>query len=205
MIARLFLVKSLVILLFFFSSFPANAQIKGDFELVGKMPAPHSLSVVQVEEFLNFTCPHCNNFRNLSKDLFKKYGKRIKHINNPVLFPRQNDLAIRLFYVGQKAGKETEVKEMIFDSTFIYGVNIYDPATVDFMARSAGLGDSYRTQGGENWITEKISETEMRAKEATVSATPTLVLAGALKLTPKVGMEEFVGNLDSILEQLLKK
>ncbi|MDH4246953.1 MAG: thioredoxin domain-containing protein [Deltaproteobacteria bacterium] len=183
---------------------PASAQIKGDFESLGKIPAPHSLEVVQIEEFLNFTCPHCNNFRTLSKDLFKKYGKRIKHINNPILFPRQNDYALRLFYVGQKAGKEAEVKEMIFDSTFVFGVNIYDPATVEFMARSLGIGDSYQKQGNEPWVTELISKTEFRAKEALVNSTPTLVLAGTIKISPKVGMQEFINNLDNLLGQLLK-
>ena len=152
----------------------AQAKITGNFEVIGKLPEPNSLSEVKFEEFLNFTCPHCNNFRNLSKDLFKRYGKKLKHVNNPILFRGQNDMALRLFFLAQKDGREEEMKEMIFDASFVFGVNIYDPATIDFLARSAGMGDRYKKNGGDAWVTEKITDAEFRAKEAGIMSTPPL-------------------------------
>ena len=62
----------------------AFGQIKGIFDEIGDIPEKHTLDVVILEEFLNFTCPHCNNFRKFSKPLFKKYGARLKKINIPI-------------------------------------------------------------------------------------------------------------------------
>ena len=179
-------------------------QIQGSFEVIGSVPKKHSLEVVVVEEFLNFTCPHCNNFRNSAKSVFEKYGSRIQRKNQPILFRGQPDHPLRLYFIAQRAGRAAEIKEMIFDASFKYGVNIYDPKVVGYLARSAGLFKEFQKDGQADWVTAKILESHKLADRYGIEATPTLVLNGTLRLVPRTGMQEFINNFDTLVQQMLK-
>ena len=104
----------------------AFGQIKGTFDTIGEIPKKNTQDVVVLEEFLNFTCPHCNNFRKFSKPLFKKYGPRLKKVNVPIAFRGQSDLVLRLYFIAEKAGVGDAVKEAIFDAKFSSGFSLED-------------------------------------------------------------------------------
>jgi predicted DsbA family dithiol-disulfide isomerase len=156
------------------------------------------------EEYLNFTCPHCNNFRGAQQPLLKKFGDKLQVVQIPVLFRGQNDAALRLFHIGAREGKKQIVLDALFDAGFRYGVNINDPAVVNYLARSAGLGDAYARDYNADWVNAKLAESAAKADAAGVHATPTVVLQGAVRITPEGGMDAFVNNLDSLISQLLK-
>lgn len=185
----------------------AKAQaLVGKFAAVRDAPAPKSLDVVVVEEFLNFSCPHCNHFRDVAKPVFAKYGKRVKLIWVPVLFRGQVDAPLRLFYIARNQGlpKEQEIEAALFEASFKAGVNVFDPQVVSYLARTHGLLDAYTKESPAQWVTQRIADGHARADSFGVDATPTLVLQGALRLVPDSTMEEFVANFDSLVGQLLK-
>jgi protein dithiol oxidoreductase (disulfide-forming) len=182
----------------------SGQELQGAYEAIGPVPKPHSLKVVHLEEFLNFTCPHCNNFREVAKPLFEKYGTRVKRTYVPILFRGQTDDPLRLYFIAERAGRAEEVNELIFDATFRYGVNIYDPKIVGYLARSAGLADQFQQEAHAKWVDEKIQQAAVLADHYGVEATPTVVLDGSLRLVPRTGMQEFVGNLDQLIQELLK-
>jgi len=184
--------------------FSAAAQVEGNYERIGPVPAKNSLDSVLFEEYINFTCPHCNNFRAASMSLTRKYAKRLNRQYVPVLFRGQNDAALRLFYIAQKQGREAEVVNALFDATFKYGVNINDAAIVSYLARSSGLAEAYERDYSADWVTQKVAESRDKADAAGITATPTIVIQNALRIMPSGGMQEFVGNLDRIIAQLLK-
>ena len=186
-------------------SLPAAAQIEGDYERIGPVPKPRSHDVVLFEEYLNFTCPHCNSFREQAGPLFRKHGKRLQVVHIPILFRGQNDAAPRLFYVAQKEGKEEEIMAALFDATFKYGVNINDPAVVNYLARSAGVGEAYQRNFNAAWVNAKLQEAAQKADQAGITATPTVILQGSLRLLPKGGMPAYIANIDHIISQLLKQ
>ena len=195
---------TLILFLLFWLPAAAHAQIEGRYEIIGAVPKPHSLAVVQFDEYLNFTCPHCNNFRKAAKPLKKKYGKRLKVTYLPILFRGQADGPLRLFYIAQSVGRTEEIKNLIFDAAFNSGVNIYDPAVVSYLARSSGLGEKFRKEVNAEWVTRKVIAAQRRASEDGVRATPTVVLQRALLTSPQTGMQAYVGNLDHIIAQLLR-
>ncbi len=197
------LLAGLIFLVLFHA--PAPAQIEGVYEQIGPIPAQHSLDVVVLEEFLNFQCPHCNNFRNLSKPLFKKYGNRVRKINVPILFRGQNDLPLRLYFIAEKKGQGPQVKELLFDTQHNYGYNVHLPQVVGHVARQAGLWEAFQKEYTESWVSDKVQAAMARADAAGVRGTPTIVLNNALRLTPRTGMNIFVKNLDRIIAQLLKR
>lgn len=182
-----------------------SAEIEGRYEKIGTVPKKHTLAEVQFDEYLNFTCPHCNNFRKAAIAIKKKYGKRLKITYFPILFSRQSDYPLRLFYIGQSVGRTEEIKNLIFDAAFESGVNIYDPAIVSYIARSAGLAEKYKNEGNADWVTKKVDQAQSRASAVGIRATPTVVLQESLLVVPKSGMQAFVGNLDHMIEQMLVK
>jgi len=188
----------------FGAAWAAHAQLDGTYESIGPVPKPHSQEVVKLEEFLNFTCPHCNNFLQASKPVLTKYGKRVQTTTIPILFRGQADTPLRLYFVAERAGRGDEVKALIFDATFRYGVDINDPKIVSYLARSAGLADQYQSEANADWVSEKIAQAHARADAAGVEATPTIVLESSLRLVPRSGMQAFVNNLDQLIAQLLK-
>lgn len=182
-----------------------SAEIEGRYRTVGKVPETNSLPVVQFDEYINFTCPHCNNFRKAAIPMKRKYGKRIKITYIPILFQNQADTPLRLFYIGVSVGRTEEIKNLIFDAAFGAGVNIYDPAIVSYLARTAGLGEKYQKEANAPWVTQKVNLAQRRSSQVGVTGTPTVVLQGSLLVEPKSGMQAFVGNLDNLIGQLLKK
>jgi predicted DsbA family dithiol-disulfide isomerase len=185
--------------------YAAVAQVEGDYERIGSVPNAHTAEKVLFEEYINFTCPHCNNFLQAAASMKEKYGKRLEIVYVPILFRGQSDAALRLFYVAQKAGKEKPVMDALFDATFRYGVNINDPAVINYLARSTGLGEAYERESNADWVNQKLRESAQKADQAGISATPTVVLQGALRVMPRGGIPAFVDNLDRILSQLLKQ
>lgn len=177
----------------------------GNYSVVGPVPPRKSADVVVVEEFLNFTCPHCNSFREAAKPVFGKYGKRVKLVRIPLLFRGQADPPLRLFFVAQANGKEELIHDALFDAAFKYNVNIYDPAVVSYLARTNGLAEAYARDGASDWVTRKIAEAAVRANAAGVEATPTLIVQGAMKMTPQGRMDLFVQGFDFVVGDLLRE
>ena len=196
---------TLPVLLLVCTALPLKAQIEGVFDAIGPLPAKHSVDVVVFEEYLNFTCPHCNNFRLAFEPLKARFGDRVQFQNIPILFRGQSDSILRLFYIAQRAGDEEQMKETIFDATFKYGVNINDPAIVSYLARSSGLGSAYEKDSDSEWVNQKVMDSRRRADEAGITATPTVILQGAIRVSPKGGIDVFVANLGRIIGQLLKE
>jgi protein-disulfide isomerase len=182
------------------------APLTGKYAVVANKtePAPHSADVVVVEEFLNFSCPHCNDFREEAKPIFAKYGKRLKLVRVPILFRGQQDAALRLFYIAQARGQESEMDQALFDARFRYGVDNFDVQVVNYLARSNGLEEAYEKDAASEWVGRRISDGISRADTYGVEATPTLVLQGSLRLVPDSTMADFVANLDKLVGQLLK-
>ncbi len=185
-------------------SVPILRAADQDVATVGPVPKDHSLDTVVVEEYLNFTCPHCNTFREASKPLFAKYGKRIKLVRMPVLFKGQTDPPLRLFFIAEAQGKQEMISDVLFDTAFKYNVDIYDPAVVGYLARTNGLAEAYQKDAASEWVSRRVQDVEARASTFGVNATPTVVVQGALRIVPEGPMADFIGTIDRVVGQLLK-
>jgi protein-disulfide isomerase len=186
------------------AAFASAQPVDGPFTAVGPVPARRSAATVTVEVFINFTCPHCNDFRTMAKPVFQKHGKRLKMVLHPILFPGQGEAPLRLFFVAQAHGKGEQMETALFEAAFNYGVNIYDPAVVNYLARGNDLADAYQKEGGSEAITGKIAASRSLADKYGVNSTPSLVLQKSLLLAPDRAMSEFVAGFDGVVGKLLK-
>ncbi|MBF0278298.1 MAG: DsbA family protein [SAR324 cluster bacterium] len=196
----------LLILSLFFTISYAEAQesIRGNFDALNGVPKMHSMEKFVFEEFLNFGCPHCNNFRMLSQEMKEKYKNRVEFIDVPILFRGQADAPLRLFYVAKSLGKAESVKNAIFEAQFKHGVDVFDPGIINYLARSLGMGKEYSRDAQSAEITQKIKDSEQKATRYGIQATPTIVLAETLRMKIGGSMEEFVENLPQTFDDLLK-
>ncbi len=182
----------------------AQEKVRGDYEALKGMPEKHSVDKVRFEEFINFGCPHCNNFYSLSRDMRESYKGRVDFIDIPILFRGQDDAPLRLYYVAKSIGKENMVKHALFETRFKHNVNVFDPGVVNYLARTLDLGDVYRKQKDSPEVERALQEGQMLASRYRVNATPTIVLEGTLKMNIGSSMENFAEKLPETLDDLLK-
>ena len=193
---------SLFMSLFVVASLHAN--IRGDYEVLGDIPKKGSKKIVKFEEFLNFGCPHCNNLRNLSKNFRKSYKNKVDFVDVPITFSGQSDAPIRLYYVAKSKGRGEEVKNALFDTHHKFGVNVFNPGTVNYLARTLGLADAYRKEANAAWIDDQIAKNNALANQYGVRGTPTVVIEGVLKMNIR-SMASFVRMLPNTIEDLLQR
>ena len=179
------------------------ASIKGDYERVGKLPKANSLKRVEVVEFINFTCSHCHNFRSAIKPLLRKYGKRVKLVSIPLAFGGQSKDPIRLYFIAEKKGKGNLAADALFKATFVQKLNINSPQVIQQIAGELGLRSAYNKDRHSNWINKKLADVEQLALKSKIRGTPTIVLEKSIKIQARTTIEQFIRDLDKLIQQLL--
>ena len=183
------------------------AEIRGNYSSIGVIPTKNSLTKVRFEEFINFGCPHCNNLHNASKNLRKKYADTVDFVDIPITFRGQDDAPLRLYYVAASIGKGDLVKNELFKTNFEYGVNVFDPGIVNYLAKSLNLGDLYQKESKKAWVTQKIQEGMQKADLYQVRGTPTIVLQDSMKIEAGDygSWQNFVSQIPATFDDLLIK
>ena len=160
----------------------AKESIRGHYDVVGNIPAAHSVKKVVYEEFMNFGCPHCNSLHKASIDFRKKFADKVDFIDIPLAFRGQNDSPLRLYYVARKIGKGKLIKDELFKTSFTHGVNVFDSGITNYLARSLGMNKEFQMEKDQAWVNELIKEGQRKSAIYGVSGTPTVVIQHALKM-----------------------
>ena len=175
-----------IILLFFclLTAFAlaAKESIRWHYDIVGNIPAAHSVKKVVYEEFMNFGCSHCNNLYKASRNFRKKFADKVEFIDIPIVFRGQDDSPLRLYYVARKIGKADLIKDEFFKASFTHGVNVFDPGIINYLARSLGMHKEFQKEKDQKWVNQLIMDGERKAAIYGVSGTPTVVIQYALKM-----------------------
>ena len=103
MVLRIFLLAVAFSLMVSYAG--AQGKIRGTYEVLGKLPPKNSMDKVVFEEFINFACPHCNNFRLLSREMKERYKDLVEFVDVPILFRGAGRCAIALVLCRQVYGK----------------------------------------------------------------------------------------------------
>ena len=181
-------------------------SIRGHFKKVGKLPNANSLKKVIYEEFMNFGCGHCNNLHKASKNFRNNFRDRVDFIDIPIVFRGQDDSPLRLYYVAKKIGKGKLIKDELFKTHFIQGVNVFDPAIINYLARSLGVNKEFQLEKDQDWVNNLISEGERKSTIYGITGTPTVVIQGAFKMDiAKYGtMSDYIKRIPETIDDLIE-
>ena len=140
------IVVSIIFGLVLAGSVSAKESIQGHYDVVGNVPAAHSIKKVVYEEFMNFGCTHCNNLHKASRYFRKIFADKVEFIDIPIIFRGQDDSPLRLYYVARKIGKADLIKDELFKASFTHGVNVFDPGIINYLARSLGIHKEFQKE-----------------------------------------------------------
>ena len=182
----------------------AKESIRGHYDVVGNIPAAHSVKKVVYEEFMNFGCPHCNNLYKASRNLRKKFADKVEFIDIPIVFRGQDDSPLRLYYVAKKIGKGDLIIDELFKSSFAHNVNVFDPGITNYLARSLGIHKEFQKEKDKKWVNQLIKDGERKATIYGLTGTPTIVIQYALKMDigPYETMAGFVKKIPETIADL---
>jgi len=182
----------------------AKESIRGHYDVVGNIPAAHSVKKIVYEEFMNFGCPHCNNLYKASKNFRKKFADKVEFIDIPIVFRGQDDSPLRLYYVAKKIGKGDLIIDELFKASFTHNVNVFDPGITNYLARSLGIHKEFQKEKDQKWVNQLIKEGERKATIYGLTGTPTIVIQYALKMDigPYGTMAEFVKTIPETIADL---
>ena len=182
----------------------AKESIRGHYDVVGNIPAAHSVKKVVYEEFMNFGCPHCNNLYKASRNFRKKFAEKVKFIDIPIVFRGQDDSPLRLYYVAKKIGKGDLIIDELFKASFAHNVNVFDPGITNYLARSLGIHKEFQKEKDKKWVNQLIKDGERKATIYGLTGTPTIVIQYALKMDigPYGTMAGFVKKIPETIADL---
>ena len=182
----------------------AKESIRGHYDVVGNIPAAHSVKKVVYEEFMNFGCQHCNNLYKASRNFRKKFADKVEFIDIPIVFRGQDDSPLRLYYVAKKIGKGDLIIDELFKASFTHNVNVFDPGITNYLARSLGIHKEFQKEKDQKWVNQLIKDGERKATIYGLTGTPTIVIQYALKMDigPYGTMAGFVKKIPETIADL---
>ena len=182
----------------------AKESIRGHYDVVGNIPAAHSVKKVVYEEFMNFGCTHCNNLYKASRNFRKKFADKVEFIDIPIVFRGQDDSPLRLYYVAKKIGKGDLIIDELFKASFTHNVNVFDPGITNYLARSLGIHKEFQKEKDQKWVNQLIKDGERKATIYGITGTPTIVIQYALKMDigPYGTMAGFVKKIPETIADL---
>lgn len=188
----------------------ANAELKGNFELLKDEPSTHQRGKVKIVEFADFYCPHCHHFEETGLPLLvKEFGNKIEvtMAGFPVI-PGKLPTAFDMYEQAKTMGKGDAMKAILFRTIHKDKMSgVLDRSIRSLLIREAGLDVAAFEAGLESGKPARAFEDGRRLGERIkVSSTPSLLLDGNIKvdgvnMTP----ENVITIIRSILENDAKK
>ncbi len=195
---KLFIVVSLFLL-----SIPVYADQSAGIEGVYDKLTGHKFSFdgkqVEVLEFLSFYCSHCYHFEKSIPVIKGNFPGKIKWKTIPVYWSEGSPKPGEAYFLAEEAGKGEEMKKALFHAVFVDKRDIGDIEVLEDIGMKVGLGFdfSHRLRTGDK--ARNVGEAIIMSKAYNIEETPTLIIAGNLKISPSM----FQGNADFLRENAI--
>jgi thiol:disulfide interchange protein DsbA len=205
--------KNMIAMLLFLMliSFSVQAADKPSIEGVYEKVPGHAFTFdgtqVEIIEFLNFYCGHCYKFEESIPVIKGNFPKKIKWKTIP-LYWGKSVKAVEAFFLAEEAGKGEEMKKALFKAIFVDKRDVSNINVVENIGTDLGLGFDFsrRLRAGEK--AKEVGEAILKAQSYKIESTPTLIIAGNLKVTSGAaghGPDTFRNNVISIVKSLFSK
>jgi thiol:disulfide interchange protein DsbA len=182
-------------------------KIEGSYEQLTEQAFVFDGKQVEIVEFLNFYCGHCYNFEKAIPIIKGNFPKKIKWRTVP-LYWGKSAKAVEAFFLAEEEGKGEEMKRALFKAVFVEKRDVSKVDVVEKIGMDVGMGFDFsrKLRAGEK--SKEVGEAIIKSQAYKVSETPTLIVAGNLKVTAHDtghSQDAFRNNVITIVKSLLKK
>jgi len=181
-------------------------KIEGSYEQLAEQSFVFDGKQVEITEFLNFYCGHCYDFERAIPVIKGNFPKKIKWKTIPLYWGKSSK-AVEAFFLAEEEGKGEEMKTALFKANFVDKRDISNVTVVENIGVEMGLGFDFsrRLRSGEK--AKEVGEAILKSQAYKVNETPTLIIAGNIKVTGHDSghtPDAFRNNVITILKSLLK-
>ncbi|RJQ49505.1 MAG: hypothetical protein C4538_02035 [Nitrospiraceae bacterium] len=185
-----------------------SRQAKGIYEEIPGFKKTFDGESVEVIEFFSFYCGHCYEFEKAIPVIKGNFPKKIQWKNVPVYWGQGSSKPGEAYLLAEEAGKGEQMKKAIFEAFFIEKRDIGDIAVLESIGEKAGLGFDFsrRLRAGDK--TKEANAALIMMQAYKIDETPTLVIAGNLKVNPHIvghSIESFRDNAITIIKSILNR
>lgn len=162
---------------------------------------------VEIIEFLSLYCGHCYHFEKAIPIIKGNFPGRIKWTTIPIYWGNGSPKPGEAYFLAVDAGKGEQMKKAIFNAIFVEKRDIGQIEVLEDIALKVGMGFDFSMKLRSGEKAKEVGEALLLANKYNIQETPSLVIAGNLKVTPGmfIGLEAFRDNVIIMLKDILKK
>ncbi len=205
---KMIILLSMVLLLAFAASAGEMPKIVGVYEKVPGKEFNFDGKTVEIVEFLSFYCGHCYNFERAVPVIKGNFPGKITWKVVPIYWGKGSPKPGEAYLLAREMGKGEKMKKALFDAVFRENMDVGKPEVIEEIAAALGLGFDFsrRLRAGEK--ESEVREAFKILNEYRVVETPTLIIAGNIKVSPGMlnnNTELMRDNTIAILRSLFRK
>lgn len=182
--------------------------IVGVYEKVPRQEFSYDGRTVEIVEFLSFYCGHCFQFEKSIPVIKGNFPKKINWKIIPIYWGKGSPKPGEAYLLARDAGRGEQMKKLLFEAVFLEQRDIGTIEVLEDLGAKLGLGFEFsmKLRAGEK--SQEVQEAFTLAKKYNIEETPTLIIAGNLKVSPGMvnnNVDLMRDNIILIIRGILKK
>ncbi len=186
-----------------------SPAIQGSYTIVEGDKFKFDGKIVEVLEFLSFSCHTCYDFEKSIPVIKGNFPKKIIWKVIPIYWGEHGSSKPgEAYLLAEEAGKGEQMKKALFNAQMVQKRNLADLNVLEGIGSEIGLGPDFsrKLRAGEK--TADVQKGLNLARSYKVEETPTLVIAGNIMTNPHSvdhNIDAFRANVITILKSILAK
>lgn len=185
-----------------------NAVVKGVYVKLPDFKFVFDGEKVEVLEFFSFYCGHCYEFEKAIPVIKGNFPKKIKWKNVPIYWGKGSSKPGEAYLLAEDAGKGEQMKKALFEAFFIDKKDIGNVDVLEEIGTKTGLGFEFSRKLRAGDKEKEANAALIMSKAYSIEETPTMVVAGNLKMSPSIvehNMDFFRDNTITVIKDILQR
>jgi len=205
---RFLMVMLCLVVMPFFANAADELSIKGEYTSAPGFKFTYDGQQVEVLEFFSFYCGHCYHFDKSIAVIKGNFPKKIKWRYMPVYWGKGSSKPGEAYMIAEEMGKGEQMKKALFDAIFLEKRDIGDMAVLESLGDKLGLGFDFsrRLRAGDK--AKEANAALIMLEAYKIEETPSVVIAGNIKVTPHMvneNMDLFRDNIIMVIKSILNR
>lgn len=137
---------------------------------------------VEILEFLSFNCHQCYEFEKFVPVIKGNYPKKVQWKVIPIYWGADSPKPGEAYLIAKDAGKGPQMKKALFEANFKHKQDIKNTEVLEGIAKKIGLDSDFSKKMRSGAKAKEAQEALGLASEYGLEETPTMIIAGNLKV-----------------------